>query len=354
MNPSISVILPVYNTELYIKDAIDSILNQTKFDFELLIFNDGSTDRTDDFIKLYDDSRIIYKNYKVNKGIVNILNEGLSIAKGKYIARMDADDISFPDRLEVQFKYLEENPEVGICGSWFEYIGGQVGIEKRPTTFHEIQYHLFYGSPLTHPTVMMRTDYLRRYELWYDKKYNYAEDYELFFRGSLHFKLVNIPKVLIKYRIHDSQIGSAKWMQQSHAKKMIQAKMFSKVLTPCSKYDLEWFENYFTEQSIPTETWLNEVEFYKKRVILENEKYLIYPHSIILKAVNNLFDSKLKDNFFKYFFKKYYNQKTFNLSLLLSFFKEKYKPYKYLGLKLTLLFLIKCLLNYKKPRTITV
>jgi glycosyltransferase involved in cell wall biosynthesis len=352
--PLISVLMPAYNAELYIKEAVDSILNQTLSDFEFIIYNDGSIDHTDEIIQSYNDKRILYINNKINSGYLDLLNEGLSIAKGKYIARMDADDISLPNRLQVQFNYLEEHPDVGICGSWFEYMGVQSGIEKRPVTFEEIQYHLFYGCPLTHPTVMMRNEFLKKYDLKYDQKYYYAEDHDLFFRGSFHFKLVNLPLVLLKYRIHATQIGSAKWMQQFHVKKMIQAKIFAKILTPCSKHDMEWLENYFTEQSIPNEGWIYEVAFYKNKIIAENEKSLIYPHSMLLKVVNDLYDSKIKNTFYKYYFRKYYNRKVFKFSLLKSFMKEKYKPYKYLGFKLTLFFIIKCLVNYKKKNTISV
>ncbi len=352
--PRISVLMPAYNAEIYIRAAVDSILSQTLSDFELLIFNDCSTDKTDDIIKEYKDSRIVYKNYKEKKGLVYILNQGLSIAKGKYVARMDADDISYPDRFQVQFDYLEKNPDVGICGSWFEYMGGQSGIEKRPVTFEEIQCLLFYGCPLTHPTVMMRNDFLKKYDLKYDQKYYYAEDHEFFFRCSFHFKLVNLPLVLLKYRIHATQIGSAKWMEQLHVKKMIQAKIFAKILTPCSEHDMNWLENYLAEQSIPNEGWLNQVAFYKNRIITENEKNMLYPHPMLLKVVNEIYDTKIENNFYKYYFRKYYNQKLFNFSLLKSFLKEKYKPYKYLGLKLTLFFIIKCLVNYKINNTISV
>ena len=350
----ISVILPAYNAELYIREAIDSILNQTEPDFEFLIFNDGSTDATDKIIKSYNDDRIVYKNEETNIGHLDLLNEGLSIAKGKYIARMDADDVALPNRFEEQFNYLEAHPDVGICGSWYEQIGDETGIYKKPVTFEEIQYHLFYGCPLTHPTVMMRNEFLKKYNLKYDKKYYYAEDHEFFFRSSFHFKLVNLPIVLLKYRIHATQIGSAKWMQQLQVKNAIQAKIFATMLRSCSSSDMAWLVDFFTEHSIPNQTWLYEVDSFKQRIIDENEEKAVYPLHILRRAANELFESKATANFYKHYFRKYYNQKVFDLTLLRYFFREEYKPYKFLGPKLTLLFLVKCLLGYKKSKVLSI
>jgi glycosyltransferase involved in cell wall biosynthesis len=348
LNPAISVILPVYNAELYLKEAIDSILNQTLSDFEFIIFNDGSTDRTDEIIRSYNDERIVYKKKQENAGYLNLLNEGLDLAQGKYIARMDADDISLPNRFKEQFSFLEKNPDVGICGSWIESIGDKTGFVKRPVSFSEIQYNFFFGCPLTHPTVMMRNEALKKFDLRYNAKYYYAEDHEFFLRCSFHFKLVNLPMVLLKYRIHSTQIGSAKWMQQAHIKNTIQSKIFTLVLMPCSTYEEEWLENFFTLQSVPSEKWIEEIDLFKNKLINENEKKSIYPHAILKIATNELFQSKIRENFYKYYYRKYYNQRKFNPGRLGLFLKEKYKPYKYLGSRLTLFFVIKCLLFYRK------
>ena len=119
-SPSISVIMPVYNSAEYVEGAIQSILNQSFSDFEFIIINDGSNDASDDVILKFKDDRIVYVKFEVNKGIVAALNFGLSIAKGKYIARMDSDDISFLSRLEIQFNYLEANSNVILCGAYMQ------------------------------------------------------------------------------------------------------------------------------------------------------------------------------------------------------------------------------------------
>lgn len=333
--PIISVVMPAYNAELYIKEAIESVLNQTFINFEFLIYNDGSTDKTHEIISAFNDNRIIYKKIEKNAGYLQLLNRGLDEAKGKYIARMDADDIAIPNRFQVQFEYLEIHPDVGICGSWIEFIGAMSGINKSSETFEDIQYLLFFGCPLTHPTVMMRNDLLKKYNLKYTKEYYYAEDYYFFAQSSLHFKITNVPQVLLKYRIHTLQVGSAKWREQFLAKSKIQAKLFLDLLETNNENDLEWMEIFFMEKSIPDTRWLNEINDYQGRILKGNELNHIYPQVILNRAVLNLFKSKIERNFYKYYFNKYYNQKKYSPSLLLAFFKEKYKPHRILGKKLT-------------------
>src|SRR5690606_1184748 len=111
------IILPAYNAEKYLAEAIESILNQSFKDFEFIIINDGSKDRTEDVILSYNDPRIVYLNNEANLGLIDKLNKGFNIARGKYIARMDADDISSPERLYIQYQFLENNPDYVICSS---------------------------------------------------------------------------------------------------------------------------------------------------------------------------------------------------------------------------------------------
>ncbi|MBU2018619.1 MAG: glycosyltransferase family 2 protein, partial [Bacteroidetes bacterium] len=117
--------MSVYNGDKFLFEAIDSILHQTFTDFEFLIINDGSTDKTEEIILSFNDTRIVYHKNMSNEGLINCLNFGLLIAKGDYIARMDADDIAYPQRFEKQFLFMESNPEVGLLGSWVETIEEQ-------------------------------------------------------------------------------------------------------------------------------------------------------------------------------------------------------------------------------------
>lgn len=270
-SPLISVIMPAYNAELYIKEAIESILAQTFTDFEFLIYNDGSTDKTHEIISAFNDKRIIYKKMDVNAGYLRFLNEGLVIAKGKYIARMDADDIAMPNRFEEQFKYLEEHPDVGICGSWYQFFGKLNHIHKSSVTFEEVQYSLFFGSALTHPSVMMRNDLLKKYNLKYNPEYYYAEDHYFFAEAASHFRVVSIPKVLLRYRIHSEQIGSVRWQEQFIVKSKIQAWLFYNAINSPNDNDLKWLIKFFTENSLPDENWLEQTSFYERKIINGNK-----------------------------------------------------------------------------------
>jgi glycosyltransferase involved in cell wall biosynthesis len=201
--PAISVVMPVYNGEKYLREAIDSILSQTYTDFEFIILNDGSTDKTEEIILSYTDPRIVYVKNEDNLQIVKTLNKGIGIAKGKYIARMDADDISLPERFEKQFKFMEENPEVGVCGAWIETFGNQSLFWQYPVNHNEIRISLLFYSCMGHPTVMIRNDF--RDLLFYDQNYNKAEDYELWQRLVRITKFHNLPFFLLKYRLHLNQ-----------------------------------------------------------------------------------------------------------------------------------------------------
>jgi len=206
-NPIISVILSVYNAEQYLKEAIESILNQTYKDFEFIIIDDGSKDNSLNIIKYFqnNDNRILVIS-RENKGLIASLNEGINIASGKYIARMDADDISLPKRLEEQLRYMQEHEDVIVCGSFIELFGAENKIRKYPITDEEIRAFFVFRSPFAHPATMIQTEALKK--VLYNKDYTHAEDYKLWMELLSYGKVYNIPKTLLKYRITAEQITS--------------------------------------------------------------------------------------------------------------------------------------------------
>lgn len=206
--PSISVILPAYNAKKYLGEAIESILNQSFKDFEFLIFNDGSTDATKEIIDRYNDSRIIAYHSDVNKGYVHWLNEGIKQAKGQYIARMDADDISLPERFQLQWDFMESHLEVGVCGGQIVTIGTNKPIRK-PLTDDEIRWWFFKGNPLAHPSVMIRKSVIDSSNIQYDTTLRPAEDYDMWWRLAMQTKLANLNDIILKYRYHSSQESTA-------------------------------------------------------------------------------------------------------------------------------------------------
>lgn len=203
----ISVLLSVYNGEKYLKEAINSILNQTFKNFEFIIIDDGSTDRTKDILQEFNDSRICLITNEKNIGLVNSLNLGLSLCKGKYIARMDADDIAYPERLEKQFDCLETNKHIGICGTWYNYFIDGEEIRhtiKYPCDDLHLRALAFLQTPFLHPTVMIRKYILEENKLKYSSEYYRAEDYGLWIELLQYTQGATIPDILLDYRLHQN------------------------------------------------------------------------------------------------------------------------------------------------------
>ena len=208
--------MSVFNNELYVKEAIDSILNQTFKDFEFIILDDGSTDRSVDIIQGYTDSRIRFCRNERNLGLRDSLNRGIRLAEGTYIARMDSDDIASERRLEIQAEYMERHPDVAMCGGNVHYlIEGKIKRNKElfPCSFQEIRIALLRYNCFFHPTVMLRTDFIRAHELYYQR--TFADDYDLWMRimnqSVLHGKqMINLPEIFLNYRIHSSNFGKRK------------------------------------------------------------------------------------------------------------------------------------------------
>jgi glycosyltransferase involved in cell wall biosynthesis len=204
-HPQVSVIIPVYNAEKYIGEAIQSILNQTYKDFELIIIDDASTDKTPEIVSKYNDPRIkIYTNEK-NLYIAGNRNKGIGLASGKYIVWQDADDISMSDRIELEYKLLESDPKIGICGSYLEIFdnSGTLHLRKYKTTDAEVRKTIFRYSPVAQPSAMIRKECFDKVGL-YNLGMPPAEDIEMSFRIGQFYKFANIPKPLIKYRVHES------------------------------------------------------------------------------------------------------------------------------------------------------
>lgn len=229
-NPRVSVIIPIYNAEKFLREAIDSMLNQTCTDFELIILNDESTDSSWEIITSYNDPRIRPVNYETNIGLNKSLNCGIELAKGEYIARMDGDDISLPNRLLEQVAFMDSHPDIGIAGSWVKVIGDKTEyVWEYYADPDKVKASILFVSSLAHPTVIMRRSLLDKYNLRYQDLRGSAEDYELWSRASECFRMANMGKVLLNYRVSgdnrssvflDKVIGASQEVRQRLIKKM--------------------------------------------------------------------------------------------------------------------------------------
>lgn len=223
--PKVSVIMSVYNGGRYLRKAIDSILNQTFQDFEFIIIDDASTDSTSDMLSQYRDDRIrVYRNPH-QMGVYKSVNFGLKRALGEYIARMDADDISLPQRLERQKKFLDENHNYALVGSRFYIMdeSGQIlAEEKLPLTNEEIQKRLLVGNCFGQGTVMFRRDCVEKLG-FYNEQFKYAADYDLWLRMSEQYELCNLNEFLCKWRRHCKGISQAHRAEQDRFAEMAKA-----------------------------------------------------------------------------------------------------------------------------------
>jgi glycosyltransferase involved in cell wall biosynthesis len=208
--PLVSLLMSVYNDEKYISSTIESVLSQTYGNFEFLIINDGSTDRSADIINSYSDNRIRYIENENNIGLTASLIKGFNLAKGRFLARIDSNDICYPKRLEKQVQFLLQNSNIAVCGSSF-FVFGDLLVPKKikyPENHKLINSHLLFNSALPHVTVMLDINKFREAGLNYDPEFKAAQDYDLWYRVSKELELANMPDCLVKIRYLKSGISS--------------------------------------------------------------------------------------------------------------------------------------------------
>ena len=233
----VTILLPAYNAALYLRDSLDSIMRQAFKDFDVLLIDDGSMDDTSKIAIEYSniDRRIKYYKNEKNIGLIKTLNKGLSLAKGEYIVRMDADDIMFDDRLYKQVKYMDSNPECFVCGGQMEYIGGLTGMAPiLPQKYEDLLYLSLINCPLYHPTTIIRNSAIKQFGLKYNDSYKHAEDYK--FWSDIIFShpnsIANIKDVVLFYRISNNQITAKYSDEKDLISKIVRRENVQHVLVP--------------------------------------------------------------------------------------------------------------------------
>jgi len=235
---AVSIIMSVYNGERYLSEAVNSILNQTFNDFEFIIVNDASTDDIWGILNQYKDKRISIINNIENVGLTKSLNKGIQASKGKYIARMDADDISMPQRIALQVDFMERNENIAILGTDYypiDELGRRTQAKlDRPITSEEIRKNIFLYNPFIHSSLMIRKTVLDEFG-GYDKRFELAQDYELSLRILSRYEGYNLPKILVAFRICKEKLNIKQARKQIYFGILARLKVLKEGLYP-SKY----------------------------------------------------------------------------------------------------------------------
>lgn len=335
--PKITVLMPVYNCELYIREAVDSILNQTYTDFEFLIIDDASSDETVKILKSYCDPRIQIIEKQINTGYTNSLNQGLKLAKGEYIARMDGDDISLPERFAKQVSLLDRNPEVIMCGTSYSIIGVN-DVFLLPESHQEIKVNLLAGNCIVHPSVMLRNNMIVANNIIYDQQMEPAEDYDLWVRLLLIGKLHNLQQCLLCYRVHDSQVSSTRNKQQVQVAKNVRLKLLCSLENSISQIQKNIYLKYIDGEQ--------ELTFDEFAILVDLKMKLVNAN------INGFFNIdgfksywiQIESNFNSYYFKNTTSHSVLILKQYLSIFTKldsRLKPIEIIKL------VVKSLLNHK-------
>jgi len=285
--PRVSFIMSVYDGDTYLDAAIQSVLNQTFRDYEFILINDGSTD---------DSARIIERHQRAdgrirayaqpNRGLVAALNRGLDLARGEYVARMDADDVSLPERIATQIAFMDAHPEVGICGTWIETIGtSSVEVRRYPTDDATIRSWLLFESVLAHPSIMIRRNLLKEWGLSYDARYVHAEDYALWVRASRHMALANIPAVLLRYRVHSQQVVQRHDTKKLASARLVRLGQLELLGIRPTEEELALHQALSTWQFQATTDFIGASLAWLRKLKTANEETGIYPEPIFLNVL---------------------------------------------------------------------
>ena len=284
--PAISVIMPVYNREEYVTDAINSILNQSFSNFEFIIIDDGSTDATFSRLNTLHDSRIKLLKLEYNKGNYFARNKGMEVAQGKYICIMDSDDISFPDRLQKQFDFMESNMNFGLCGGFAKEMSGNKILTPSPN-YEELKVLLMSNIIFKHPTLFLRSSLVKDYNLKYNEKFRYAADYDFLVRAANLFPVTNIQEVILEYRQHSDQISVSNKIEQAEISDLVRLKQLSYLNIKANKHQCILHLKLMNRQQIRS---LNEF-----KLLQEWSNYLLLKNNLEKHYHSYIFTLFLKD-----------------------------------------------------------
>ena len=281
--------MAVYNGQSYLRETIESILNQTFKDFEFLIIDDGSTDQSATIIHEFRDVRIKYVSNEKNKGLPFSLNRGLELAQGEYIVRMDADDISVPSRLKKEVRFMDTHPEITACGSWIKTIGHDAGyVHKYLTSPEDIKASLLFNTSMAHPTVILRKSDLLKYNLHYNTNFSYyEEDYDLWVKISQHKKLANIPSVLLFYRLHQKSVTYVNVEKRKAGVSYIRKEQLKKLGLSPSENEMRIHNSLVPDKGESVLSFMEKESVWFIKILSANKKIPVYRTGSLNKVLFN-------------------------------------------------------------------
>ena len=263
MNPKLSVIMSCYNDHEYIRESLESILNQTFADFEVIIIDDASTDDTTTIIKSYKDDRIrLYVNSE-NQGLTRNLNKALGYVNGEYIARMDGDDVSHHDRFEKQVEYLDSHRDIYLIGCAVHSFGATDLYWRLPDNSNELKIRMLIKPVFAHPSFMFRRELVDK-GFMYNESFRTAQDYDFAARVSRQYKIGRLPEVLLEYRVHDKQVSSTSGSNQNDNAARVRNRLLQELGVELSGDRAEFYRDWALEKK------LGNVSEYKKAYAIIN------------------------------------------------------------------------------------
>lgn len=281
--------MPVYNGELYIEEAINSLQNQTFSDFDLIILNDNSSDSTVSIIEKIkaNDDRIILINKTKNEGPANLRNEGIDIAQTEYIALLDADDIALPTRFEKQINVLDNNPKIGLCGTWFTIFGDKKEKILKHSEKHEnLKVQFLHSCGLGNSTVMFRKTMIGN--LRFEHQYVPAEDYGLWSEFIAKSEFYNIPESLVRYRWHSGNISQTKEENLRIAEVAIKKRQLEQLEISSQDENSIYYVNAVSLKRKQSAEDIIKTIKASKVLKQKNEKLNIYNHTIFCKHIDRM------------------------------------------------------------------
>ncbi|WP_066157499.1 glycosyltransferase family 2 protein [Halalkalibacter krulwichiae] len=293
--PLVTVFIPLYNCEKYIKDALNSIVNQSYSNLDILIVDDGSTDNSLEIVKSFDDPRIRIVENPENKGIPYTRNKGLKNAKGKYMAIMDADDIATFDRIEKQVRYMEENLNIDAIGTYFKLFGQKLKRTVKPALCspEEIKVCLLFSNPIGNPTSFIRLDTLNKYNIKYNLDYFVAQDYDFWAQLSKVGNLAILPEVLLNYRTGHSNITKTSIQTKAVKRKKVINSIHQDLLNyygfELTKDEIQIYYDFYNDapQNGMSGITILDLSNLLEKMIKQNNEKKIFEETLFLKVLFN-------------------------------------------------------------------